>query len=167
MTMKIFFPLMSFLFLSGCISTTYENTNNCVEDNCKIAIFFDGTSNTPADRTNVYRLFELLTYKQRSTNVNSLYVEGVGTEWYRKISGNVFGNGLNPRLKKTYVYIIDNYRYKNNDLYFFGFSRGAYNARALAGLLFFAGLPDVSGLTIKQKNDLVSDIIDICKRRNL
>jgi uncharacterized protein (DUF2235 family) len=126
----------------------------------RLAIFFDGTRNTASDNTNVYQVLNVVK-EQNAHNLDSLYIEGVGTEWYRIFSGNAFGNGMNQRLKKAYEYIIDtHYDGLEQEIYLFGFSRGAYNARGLAGLLFTAGIPDFSGLSDKERKKLIKKIVN-------
>lgn len=152
--MKYILLWVCLVCLTACESTTYQYVNSCestqnfscATDTPKnIAIFFDGTGNTPESNTNVYKLYEMLS-KNSEENVPSMYIEGVGTEWYRFISGNLFGNGMKPRLVESYKFILNEYKSTDESLYLFGFSRGAYNARALAGLLYTAGLADTNNL---------------------
>ena len=42
----------------------------------------------------------------------------------------------------AYTFLLENYR-KGDEIYIFGFSRGAYSGRILASLLYYAGLPDL------------------------
>ncbi|MFS1438732.1 T6SS phospholipase effector Tle1-like catalytic domain-containing protein [Shewanella sp. 10N.286.48.A6] len=169
--MKEILVLFTVAILSSCASSTYkfsqscpdgENNNRCLEnrDARSVAIFFDGTSNTPSDNTNVFKMYEIIN-STTEKNVMSMYVEGVGTEWYRIVSGNLFGNGLDSRLEESYEYLLKNYREGEDELYLFGFSRGAHNARMLAGLLFIAGLPNTSHLNDSERKQLVEDIVDI------
>lgn len=174
--MKLITLLLAVSVLTACASSTYKYSSYCngeiPNESCankkkgsKIAVFFDGTGNTPSDNTNVYRLYNIIN-SQNIQNTKSMYIEGVGTEWYRIISGSLFGNGLNPRLENSYKYILENYHNdKNNELYLFGFSRGAYNARILAGLLYIAGLPDVSSLDEDEVEELIEDIVDVYKTK--
>ncbi len=124
-----------------------------------IVILFDGTSNEiSADRTNVLRLFGAL---ERSDKQIVYYDPGVGTfgaanAWsnaYRKsveFWGLATGWGLDENVKEAYRFLVDNYdpgepdangRHPNRDrIYIFGFSRGAYTARVLAGFIHALGL---------------------------
>lgn len=68
------------------------------------------------------------------------YDEGVGTGgWWDKIKGGVTGAGLNKNIKQAYCFIVDNYQDGDN-IILFGFSRGAYTARSLAGLIAKTGI---------------------------
>ncbi len=124
-----------------------------------IVILFDGTSNEiSADRTNILRLFGVL---DRSDRQIVYYDPGVGTfgaanAWsnaYRKtveIWGLATGWGLDQNVKEAYRFLVDNFQpgepgeardYPDSDrIYIFGFSRGAYTARVLAGFIHSLGL---------------------------
>ncbi|MGO4564017.1 DUF2235 domain-containing protein [Rhizobium sp. 2YAF20] len=125
-----------------------------------IVILFDGTSNEiSADRTNILRLFGVL---QRTDTQIVYYDPGVGTfgaanAWsdaYRKtveVWGLATGWGLDQNVKDAYRFIVENYEHGPLDsdgnsvgagdrLYIFGFSRGAYSARVLAGFIHSLGL---------------------------
>lgn len=68
------------------------------------------------------------------------YDEGVGTgDWCDRVMGGVTGDGLNENIKQAYRFIVDNYQTGDN-IILFGFSRGAYTARSLAGLIVKAGI---------------------------
>lgn len=68
------------------------------------------------------------------------YSEGVGTQWgLDRILGGGFGFGLSHNILKAYRFIVHNYL-EGDEIYLFGFSRGAYTVRSLAGLLNKVGL---------------------------
>lgn len=68
------------------------------------------------------------------------YDEGVGTgDWCDKIIGGATGAGLDENIKQAYRFIVDHYQAGDN-IILFGFSRGAYTARSLAGLIVKAGI---------------------------
>jgi uncharacterized protein (DUF2235 family) len=119
-----------------------------------IVILCDGTSNeVSADRTNILRLFGTL---EKSDRQVVFYDPGVGTfgaensvsYYYRKaveIWGLATGWGLDVNVKQAYRFIVSHYDPdKSGDdadrLYLFGFSRGAYTARVLAGFIRAVGL---------------------------
>lgn len=108
----------------------------------KIAIFFDGTANDEGSDTNVKRLHSLVTLQNKG-NIASLYLQGVGVS--NDITGAVTGAGTNPRVKIAYEFILNHYQPAScsrpaDEIYIFGFSRGAYSARILATMLFYGGL---------------------------
>jgi uncharacterized protein (DUF2235 family) len=50
-----------------------------------------------------------------------------------------FGSGLDDNLSEVYNFIANNYE-RGDEIFLFGFSRGAYTARAIGGLICDAGL---------------------------
>ncbi len=113
----------------------------------RIAIFCDGTWNSPTMKqpTHVVRLFE----KTRRTNAqHARYFEGVGTggdeagffsKTLMKIGGGAFGWGLNENIKQAYASLCEQYE-AGDEIFIFGFSRGAYTARSLAGMIRKCGI---------------------------
>ncbi len=67
------------------------------------------------------------------------YDAGLGTQFGEKVRGGMFGYGINKNLKDAYEWLIDNYN-TGDDIFIFGFSRGAYTARSLAGFIAMCGL---------------------------
>ena len=78
------------------------------------------------------------------------YDPGVGTfaatgawtpwaRWWSKTMGLAFGSGLRENLGEAYSWLMQNW-VQGDQVYLFGFSRGAYNARAVLGLLRALGL---------------------------
>lgn len=117
----------------------------------RIAIFCDGTWNSPTivQPTHVVRLFGKT---PRSAAQHTAYFEGVGSSQapnalmrgIMKIGGGAFGWGLNDNIKRAYTDLCRHYR-PGDQIFIFGFSRGAYTARSLAGMLRKCGvLEDIS-----------------------
>jgi uncharacterized protein (DUF2235 family) len=67
------------------------------------------------------------------------YHPGVGTGRWDRVRGGAFGWGLSRNIKDAYLYLVENYE-PADELFFFGFSRGAYAVRSLAGLVRNCGL---------------------------
>ena len=61
------------------------------------------------------------------------------TNWVARIAGLAFGYGIRDDIRDAYVFIMNNWR-PGDRLYLFGFSRGAYTVRALAGLIHMYGI---------------------------
>lgn len=127
-----------------------------------IIILFDGTSNEiSADRTNILRLYGTL---EKSAGQLVYYDPGVGTigaanAWLRfwrkavEIWGLATGWGLDQNVKEAYKFLVENYdnggRTGERDrIYIFGFSRGAYCARVLAGFINALGLIESRNLNL-------------------
>ncbi|HJX19248.1 MAG TPA: DUF2235 domain-containing protein [Acidiferrobacterales bacterium] len=126
--------------------------------NRKLAVLFDGTWNTIKDRTNVVRLSELLaTGSDGGEQPKPFYDPGVGVHALDWLSGGMFGFGLSKNIRDGYGWLAENFR-PGDELFLFGFSRGAYTARSLAGLIRKCGILRVAdkGL-IQQAYDLYRD----------
>jgi uncharacterized protein (DUF2235 family) len=69
-----------------------------------------------------------------------IYLEGVGTHGgLDKFSGGAFGHGIEDNVRSLYRSIVYNY-VPGDELFFFGFSRGAFTVRTLAGFMWHVGL---------------------------
>jgi uncharacterized protein (DUF2235 family) len=114
-----------------------------------LIVCFDGTNNQfGAHDTNVVRLVQSL---ERSDQQQIVYYDpGVGTlpepglltAMAKRISelfGLAFGVGLTAKIERAYAFLMHNWQ-PGDRVFLFGFSRGAYTARALAGLLHMFGL---------------------------
>lgn len=114
-----------------------------------LVICFDGTNNEfGRQNTNVVRLAQVLT---RDPQRQRLYYDpGVGTlpepwwatragKWVSKVCGLAFGRGLMEKVQHAYQYLMDFWE-PGDRVFVFGFSRGAYAARVLAGMLHTVGL---------------------------
>lgn len=108
-----------------------------------IAFFADGTWDEPASNSNVYRLYSA------ADNIPgvqlAIYDTGVGTggDPVYSILGGGFGFGLFQKIKEGYTDIAAQYC-PGDHIFIFGFSRGAYIARSLAGMIAVSGLPTVN-----------------------
>src|SRR5262249_17219902 len=107
----------------------------------RIAVFLDGTWNTVNDNTNVWRLKALCALESQDDGLQQClyYNPGVGTKYGEKIRGGILGYGLNNTIIDAYEWLIEHYN-PNDELFLFGFSRGAYTARSLSGLISKCGL---------------------------
>ena len=114
-----------------------------------IVVCCDGTGDefTGDANSNVVKLYSTLIIDRDQVGY---YHPGVGTmgapgarnkleKLWTQVKGLAFGAGLLANVGDAYRYVMDTY--ENGDrLYLFGFSRGAYTARALAGVLHMFGL---------------------------
>jgi len=105
-----------------------------------IVICLDGTANTPGDRTNVRRVFDVISISHRP-EVLSYYDPGVGTGWFGRFNGLAFGSGHALNVREAATFLATHYR-PGDKVYILGFSRGAFEALDLCGFLRECGLPD-------------------------
>jgi uncharacterized protein (DUF2235 family) len=120
----------------------------------RVAVFLDGTWNTVNDNTNVWRLKSLLAPAGKDGLQQVVYYhKGVGTSVGSRARGGMFGYGLNDEIIRAYEWLIDTYN-RGDTLFIFGFSRGAYTARSLSGLVAKCGLIEIGApLSVKQVYD--------------
>ncbi|WP_281557747.1 DUF2235 domain-containing protein [Thalassomonas sp. RHCl1] len=108
--------------------------------NKRIVICCDGTWNTPDKPTNVVKIVRSLTpYGKDGKNQVVFYDQGVGTYNASDRMMGIFGKGIGQNIIDAYRFIAHNYQ-EGDDIYCFGFSRGAYTVRALGGMLHTVGL---------------------------
>jgi uncharacterized protein (DUF2235 family) len=108
----------------------------------RIALCFDGTWNTVKDHTNVSRIHEAIRVLPDTADDPQIkyYDTGVGTRWYDRILGGSTGAGLSENIIQGYAWLTDNYR-DDDEIFLFGFSRGAFTARSVSGLIGRCGIP--------------------------
>ncbi len=103
----------------------------------------DGTwndANGPA--TNVRKLIDGCSAKNQRTQ----YEEGVGTAHMEALPGGIYGKGLDRQILGGYRFLRKrladtDWALEDNRVFIFGFSRGSYAARRLAGLINHSGIP--------------------------
>ncbi len=120
-----------------------------------IMILCDGTGNEiEENHSNVLKLYRCL---RKSAQQVVFYDPGIGTisqpdNWSqirskaKGVFGLATGQGLDKNVLEAYKFLMDHYR-KGDNVFLFGFSRGAYTARVLAGFIHMVGL-----LKPEQKN---------------
>lgn len=114
----------------------------------RLVVCSDGTWNTPdqEDRgtlspTNVVRTARAVAPTAPDGTCQVVfYDQGVGTaRGLERITGGAFGKGLYRNVQDAYRFLVNNYD-EGDEIWLFGFSRGAYTARSCAGLIRNAGL---------------------------
>jgi uncharacterized protein (DUF2235 family) len=104
----------------------------------RIAVFCDGTWKKADDKniSNVVKLMRSVkTMASDGVPQLTFYDPGVGTESpVRRLFGGAFGVGVSENIRDGYRFIANNYE-EGDEIYLFGFSRGAYTARSLGGLI--------------------------------
>ncbi len=115
----------------------------------RIALFADGTWSRPDQDsggrpapTNVVKL-SIAVASQDASGVDQVvyYQSGLGERggWWARLTGGAFGLGLSADIQALYLFLVQNYR-PGDQLFLFGFSRGAYAVRSLAGLIRNCGI---------------------------
>ncbi|TNF40820.1 MAG: DUF2235 domain-containing protein [Bacteroidetes bacterium] len=123
-----------------------------------IVVFSDGTGQKGGvgSNTNVYKLFNMV--EDRTSRQIAFYDPGLGTDW-RKITGMISGRGFSKNILDCYRFIFENFE-ADDQIYLFGFSRGAATVRSLSGFIHLFGvLP-------KSRADLIPQAFDIYRIKN-
>src|SRR6266568_4709614 len=106
----------------------------------RIVVLFDGTWNNRKDRTNVVRMRESVETSGPGDPVQPCFYDpGVGTNRYERITGGAFGQGLSENIRQGYAWLAEKH-VPEDQVFVFGFSRGAYTARSLVGFIRKCGL---------------------------
>jgi len=108
----------------------------------RIIFAFDGTTNTvdAENPTNVLLTASCIT-PETSDGIKQIvhYDNGVGTDRGEKGRGSLFGLGLYKNIEQAYQFLIFNYN-PGDEIYVFGFSRGAFTARSFVGFVKYVGV---------------------------
>ncbi len=108
-----------------------------------LVLCFDGTWNSDDARspTNVVHTSRAIS-SATAAGVPQVvhYDRGVGTGRFDRLGGGIVGLGLARNVELAYAWLVANRR-PGDRLFLFGYSRGAYTARSLAGLIGLCGIP--------------------------
>ncbi len=164
------------LFGQATIEHNVQQLSADLERRKRIIICTDGTWNTPKTKkgedasTNVWRMYELV--RNRATDGTpqlKYYHAGVGTTGSKidRIVDGASGRGLTANMKDCYDFLARYYR-PGDSVYLFGFSRGAYTARSLAGLIRNCGIVDVEKAESKklERGDLLKRAYALYRNRD-
>ncbi|ACM21532.1 protein of unknown function, DUF2235-containing [Geotalea daltonii FRC-32] len=130
-----------------------------------IVLCSDGTGNRDikARGTNVFKLYEAVDIQGHKGAADvmkqvAFYDDGVGTaNAFARVVGGAFGWGFSNNVKKMYRELVNVYE-PGDKIFLFGFSRGAYTVRALAGFIQYCGVLDSSYYNA-QPRDLLTEKI--------
>jgi uncharacterized protein (DUF2235 family) len=127
----------------------------------RIVVCCDGTWNRPDAKspTNVAKLWRVVAERDdNGVDQPVLYHRGVGTGRFDRIRGGGFGWGLSRNVRDCYRFVVDQFD-PGDELFLFGFSRGAYTARSTVGLIRNAGI-------LRRENaDRVDEAYDLYRSR--
>jgi uncharacterized protein (DUF2235 family) len=120
----------------------------------RLVLCFDGTWDRPSSdadplqrvETNVVRFYDSVLHGSQKDGAvqTKWYDTGVGTgDWLDTVSGGAFGFGIDEKIRNGYRFLVENYPHPDpgdQEVYILGFSRGAYEARSLVGMIRNVGL---------------------------
>ncbi|MEM9249539.1 MAG: DUF2235 domain-containing protein [Pseudomonadota bacterium] len=126
----------------------------------RLIVCCDGTWNTPDQEdngvpapTNVYKLHSAIAAADHGhPEQESYYREGVGTSGnvLLRVAGGALGARLSDDIQSAYMWLCKRYR-PGDEIFLFGFSRGAFSVRSLAGLMCLCGLFDFRSHPLEDK----------------
>ena len=134
---------------------------------CNLVLLFDGTGNILGNQqdTNVVKLLrmlgkghdpsgkeptQLVYYDPGVGTTNEFPADGIVSEaknQLRQLAGLALGNGVFPNIAEAYRFLVNTYQ-RGDRIYLFGFSRGAFTARSVAGMINMYGLIHTEGLPL-------------------
>lgn len=132
----------------------------------RIVVLLDGTWQVLTDRTNVALFNDNIEQgKNGDDGVEQIkqYFLGVGTSMFGTVGrllGGAFGYGLSETIKDSFSWLSHTYK-EGDEIFVFGFSRGAYSARSLVGLMHKVG-----GVLKEATPDLVNKAYDLYRDAN-
>lgn len=117
----------------------------------QLVICCDGTNNNltgNSNDTNVVKLVQMLAQSATDSGQTVFYDPGVGnpgelpgatwadgiSRWAQRVAGLAFGRGVYENMADCYMFLMRHYQ-PGDQIYIFGFSRGAFTARSVAGLV--------------------------------
>jgi uncharacterized protein (DUF2235 family) len=127
-----------------CCDGTWQSQDNKVPTNVfKIAQAIESTSKEED-------IPQILFYDQGIGAVTSRggtqsFLQSIG-DGIEKLGGGAFGWWIDEKIEEAYIFLCLNYE-PGDEIYLFGFSRGAYTIRSLVGLINRSGLlkrPDIN-----------------------
>jgi uncharacterized protein (DUF2235 family) len=133
----------------------------------RLVICCDGTWNSPDQQqngvpcpSNVTKVALCVAPTDAAgTEQRVFYDKGVGTGAFDRLRGGAFGFGIKKKILEAYSFLVANYD-PGDELFFFGFSRGAYTARSTFGLI------RNSGLLKRECADKMEAAYDLYRRRD-
>jgi uncharacterized protein (DUF2235 family) len=131
----------------------------------RIILSLDGTWQT-ADQdnpSNIHLMHECFAATDKDGNEQRLkHFDGAATKGskLRQIWGGMTGSDVSDRIKEAYKYLIENYE-SGDEVVLSGFSRGAFTARTLNGMIYKCGILDSAKITDIDK--AVDDAYDFYK----
>ncbi len=125
-----------------------------------LIIFQDGTGNTRKTNTNIWQMYEFAINNSCNQPNIPYYRRGLGTSVGNLLLGKLTGWGLDHSIIEGYKFLVEAYK-PGDKIFLFGFSRGAYIARSLNGMLEYVGLLNKEGLAGKSAGERDAIIHDL------
>lgn len=104
-------------------------------------VIIDGSLSTLAEgrETNAGQLYKLLCEMAPNRGLSIRYEHGIQFPTWASMRDIIEGRGINRQIRRVYGFIASRYR-PGDRIFLFGYSRGAYAVRSLAGVIDRVGL---------------------------
>ncbi len=98
--------------------------------------------------TNVVKVADAVLDSHLGMEQKLFYEPGVGTQgsFFRRLIDGITGNGLYKEILKAYRYLVLHYE-PGDQLFLFGFSRGAFAVRELVGMIQYCGIVRIDSVS--------------------
>ncbi len=106
-----------------------------------LVVILDGTMSSlePGQETNAGLIWRLLSERAPARDLAVYYEPGIQYTSWRQVRDVIEGRGLNRQIRRAYGWLASHWR-PGDSIYLFGYSRGAYAVRSLAGVIDRVGL---------------------------
>jgi uncharacterized protein (DUF2235 family) len=105
-----------------------------------IAVLLDGTWSDANTNTNIAQIDARVPRRVGDVAQEVCYIEGVGTGPFDRLQGGILGAGLDDDIREAYSFIAARHRSDDDRIHLIGYSRGAFAARSLAGMIAKCGI---------------------------
>jgi uncharacterized protein (DUF2235 family) len=105
-----------------------------------IAVLLDGTWSDTNTDTNIAQIDARVPRSVAGVAQAVHYIEGVGTRPFDRLRGGILGAGLDDDIRAAYSFIAARHRSDDDRIHLIGYSRGAFAARSLAGMIAKCGI---------------------------
>jgi uncharacterized protein (DUF2235 family) len=105
-----------------------------------IAVLLDGTWSDANTHTNIAQIDARVPRSVDGVAQAVHYIKGVGTGPFDRLQGGLLGAGLDDDIREGYSFIAAHHRSADDPIHLIGYSRGAFAARSLAGMIAKCGL---------------------------
>jgi len=128
-----------------CCDGTWKDSDSGILTGTGFSSFFRGQKQVSTNVTKITHAIRPLDSQGRQQVV--YYQAGVGSEGniIERLVGGALGTGLSDNIREAYTFIATNY-IKGDEIYLIGFSRGAFTARSIGGIIGDLGLLTRAGL---------------------
>ena len=105
-----------------------------------IAVLLDGTWSDANTHTNIAQIHARMPRRVAGVPQEVRYIEGVGTGPFDRLRGGILGMGLDDDIREAYSFIASHHRSDADRIHLIGYSRGAFAARSLGGMIAKCGI---------------------------